>query len=492
MQNSIKLILLLLLLPTLLPAQLNLVNYGGTILKVGTGVDVRVEQGAIRNDNSSTIDNQGNIYLDGQFNQINSATYSGGPTSWLWFEGTTNQNLTGDAPLSIDRLRVDNGNLLVLGNDVSSTDVDLMNNGSIQLGAFDLIVNATGTISNYDAANYIITNSTGYLQQAVAASAVTFPIGNSLYNPATLSNAGTSDNFQARVEDQVLDTYPVGNVETDGVVSKAWFIEEQTLGGSDVTMTLQWETVDELPSFDRLLSGITHWTGSSWDPSPTWTTATNVGGTSWTQSRSNITTFSPFAIEDFSMDLPVELLAFTANRISNDKVKLDWQTASELNNKGFYIERMRAHETSFSRIGWVDGFGNTNVIKQYTYTDANAFPDVTYYRLRQVDFDDSETLSAVRAVEGIPSNTFGDVTIYPVPVTDALTLRFGELPKGVETGEIRVMDVQGRVIYKTTVSLDSHQLLLIEEVSQWAAAMYLLQVQLDNGAHLHKKFVKKK
>jgi hypothetical protein len=487
--RKIRNIVLLLFLSNLLFAQNQLIN-NGAIIKVENGANLRVDNGGILNQSSGTIDNQGNIYLDETYNQITSATYSGGLNSWLWFEGTANQNMTGDALLNIARLRVDNGNLLILGNDVQSRDVDLMTNSNIQLGTSDLVVVSGGSIVNYDAANYIITNSTGYLQQEVAGTAVVFPIGNSIYNPATLSNTGTTDNFQARVEDQVLDEYPLGTVEIDGVVAKAWFIDEQTIGGSDVTMTLQWDTGDELPNFNRAASGISRWSGTNWDRSPTWTAATSVGGTSWTQTRAGITAFSPFAIEDLEMDLPVELMAFNANRTSNDQVLLDWQTASELNNQGFYIERMLENETEFVAIGWIDGFGTTSEITHYEYNDDNAYTGVSYYRLRQVDFDGTESLSEVRAVNGSDLNVFSDVSIYPVPVRDELTISFGKLPKGVNSGQVRIVDMQGRVIYEASVALASHQTLLIEEVQAWASGMYLLQIQLDNGSSMLEKFVK--
>jgi hypothetical protein len=204
------------------------------------------------------------------------------------------------------------------------------------------------------------------------------------------------------------------------------------------------------------------------------------------------TGFSQFVIVNNAQnaDLPIELMAFNANRTSNDQVLLDWQTASELNNQGFYIERMLENETEFTAIGWIDGFGTTSDITHYEYNDNNAYTGVSYYRLRQVDFDGTETLSEVRAVNGSDLNVFSDVSIYPVPVRDELTVSFGKLPKGVNSGQVRIVDMQGRVIYEASVALASHQTLLIEEVQAWASGMYLLQIQLDNGSSMLEKFVK--
>jgi hypothetical protein len=218
----------------------------------------------------------------------------------------------------------------------------------------------------------------------------------------------------------------------------------------------------------------------------------NLGSVGFDNST-NINSFSQFVIVTAAAqlsDLPIELMAFNANRTSNDQVLLDWQTASELNNKGFYIERMLENETEFMPIGWIDGFGTTSEITHYEYNDENAYTGVSYYRLRQVDFDGTESFSDVRAVSGSDLNIFSDVNIYPVPVRDELTVSFGELPKGVLSGQVRIVDMQGRVIYDASVAVQSHQTLLIEEVADWTSGMYLLQIQLDNGSSMLEKFVK--
>ncbi len=481
---------LCLALPALLSAQLQLINNNANI-RVNAGVDLRVEGGGIQNENNATITNDGNIYLDQDFNQITAATYLGGATSWLWFEGTANQNILSDADVDIARLRADNGNRVILANNVNvSTEVNFLNNTLIELGAQNLVIAPGGVITNFDANNFVLTNGSGVLQQQVAAAPVVFPVGFSIYNPATLSNSGTTDNFTVRVEDQVLASYPTGLVEVDGVVSKVWMIDELVAGGSNVTMTLQWETSDELPNFNRTASGITHWIGAAWDRPATWTNAPAVGPTSWTQTRSGITTFSPFAVEDIDTDLPVELMSFDAERMSPTEVDLHWQTASELNNRGFYIERMLEHESSFSVVGWVDGMGTSSEINNYQQVDANGFTGTSYYRLRQVDFDGTTSYSEIRAVAGNEADLFSDVSIFPVPVEDVLNIRLGELPTGVHSGQLRVVDLAGRVLFDANVALESYQVLNIEALEHWPPAMYLLQLEMNDGTRVLEKFVK--
>ncbi|MCX6162087.1 MAG: T9SS type A sorting domain-containing protein, partial [Ignavibacteriae bacterium] len=66
--------------------------------------------------------------------------------------------------------------------------------------------------------------------------------------------------------------------------------------------------------------------------------------------------------------LPVELLSFNANA-EGSKVTLRWQTASELNNHGFYIERKNGENNGWKEIGFIKGSGSANTPMSYSYED---------------------------------------------------------------------------------------------------------------------------
>lgn len=484
---KIYLIGLAICLPLLLSAQLAL-NNNGAIIKVRLGTNLRVNNGSIENKNSGNIENNGNIYLDETFRQITGASYNGGSSSWLWFEGASNQSAVGDAALDLSGLRVDNGNRLILGNHVNvNREVDLMMNGTIELGNFNLNIASGGTISNYDANNYVITNSIGYLQQEVTTTNVLFPVGNSSYNPAILSNTGTLDKLQVRVVDQVLEEGTTGAVKTANVVNRTWMISEETLGGSDVTMTLQWAASDEL-AFDRTNSGIAHHlSGTNWD-FPAYGGASSAG-VNWTQTRSGFTSFSPFVVVDLNTDLPVEMLYFDAERINSDQVQLDWATATELNNKGFDIERMLDNETVFEKVGYVEGQGTTVMTTTYQLMDDNSHTGVSYYRLKQNDFDGTISYSNIRAVDGRRLNPFRS-SVFPNPITEVLKVRFEELPIGVSSAKFRIIDVNGQVLKSFTSGIQTNQLIRIKDLDYLVPATYILSVELDNGVVFLEKFIK--
>ncbi|TAH28425.1 MAG: BspA family leucine-rich repeat surface protein, partial [Cytophagales bacterium] len=98
------------------------------------------------------------------------------------------------------------------------------------------------------------------------------------------------------------------------------------------------------------------------------------------------TSFSQFEISSTSSPLPVTLLGWRAERVERrgektEEVKLSWETATEINNKGFEIESSE-NAVSFTKIAFVDGAGNSNNLKNYQLTIENS--NDAYYRLKQI------------------------------------------------------------------------------------------------------------
>ena len=83
--------------------------------------------------------------------------------------------------------------------------------------------------------------------------------------------------------------------------------------------------------------------------------------------------------------LPVELTDFSAYSTENS-VTLKWQTATEINNYGFDVERKKGNK-NWSKIGFVAGSGNSNSPKSYSFTDRPTGGTKFSYRLKQIDVD---------------------------------------------------------------------------------------------------------
>ncbi|MCB9250452.1 MAG: hypothetical protein H6613_18845 [Ignavibacteriales bacterium] len=115
--------------------------------------------------------------------------------------------------------------------------------------------------------------------------------------------------------------------------------------------------------------------------------------------------FDPDA--SYNPALPVELTAFTANLNSN-KVELLWQTATEVNNYGFDVERQKKEVSSqnsvWEKLAFVEGHGNSNSPKSYSFTDNTSNASGKFlYRLKQIDIDGTfEYSDAVEINLGAP------------------------------------------------------------------------------------------
>jgi hypothetical protein len=140
--------------------------------------------------------------------------------------------------------------------------------------------------------------------------------------------------------------------------------------------------------------------------------------------------------------LPVTLLTFSASVNGND-VKLDWSTASESNNRGFEIQRSE-DGAKFVAVGLVEGAGNSQTTRSYTFTDRNRPAGKFFYRLKQVDFDDRFSLSNMVTAEINGRMVYELGQSYPNPTHGAATITFS-VP--VKTNvRIVLYDAQGRVV----------------------------------------------
>jgi hypothetical protein len=148
------------------------------------------------------------------------------------------------------------------------------------------------------------------------------------------------------------------------------------------------------------------------NPTANWTdlgTPNNVNGNllTWT----GLTSFSEYGLGgDNNNPLPVQLSSFTADVKGRD-VQLRWQTATEINNAGFEVERKKLSEgekqsSMWEKIGYVRGNGNSNRPVDYTYTDSKLNSGKYAYRLKMVDYDGSFEYSDEVQVEiGKPAIT---------------------------------------------------------------------------------------
>ena len=120
--------------------------------------------------------------------------------------------------------------------------------------------------------------------------------------------------------------------------------------------------------------------------------------------------------------LPVELTSFTASANSKEVI-LNWVTATELNNRGFEIQR-KVVEGDFATVGFIKGEGTTTHQKEYSYADKNLADGKYYYRLKQLDFSGEYEYSNRIEVDVRTLNNFTLEQNYPNPFNPATTIGY--------------------------------------------------------------------
>jgi hypothetical protein len=124
-------------------------------------------------------------------------------------------------------------------------------------------------------------------------------------------------------------------------------------------------------------------------------------------------TFSPFAIIDGSSSLPVTWLDFSA-KYQQNKVFLQWQTATEQNSKDFIIQHSSANGI-WENIGAVLATGNSDAVRTYRFSHNQPSKGNNKYRLIQRDMDGQETMSKTLSV--YVESAGNRMVVYPTMVT---------------------------------------------------------------------------
>jgi hypothetical protein len=154
--------------------------------------------------------------------------------------------------------------------------------------------------------------------------------------------------------------------------------------------------------------------------------AVSLVGTSYIEGRILVTngainmdlgSFSPCMIGI----LPIHLVSFEAMVHNAEKfISLEWQTASEINNSHFLVEK--SHDgITFERIVKIPAVGNLNSLTNYSFEDKTPYQGNSFYRLNQYDTDGSFCYSDIRSV--VYGSGFIELNVYPNPFSGKFNIQ---------------------------------------------------------------------
>jgi hypothetical protein len=278
--------------------------------------------------------------------------------------------------------------------------------------------------------------------------AFTFPIGKvGVYRPAGISAPANNwarfrgEFFAADVVDDGIPDLPI-ELGIDHVSDCEYWMIDRNSSTNNVDVILSYKNYSANNCSGVLLPTdlvVARWDGSIWrNHGNGGTTGGATAGTVVTSGP--VTSFSPFTLADLHgvNPLPIELIEFTATNNQN-VVDLYWQTASELNNDYFTVER--SHDgTHFTSILSQQGAGNSSNMLSYYDVDRSPLNGVSYYRLKQTDFDGLYSYSGIVKVNRLSSSE-NDFSVYPNPVNDELNIQ-----TNLTEFSITIYSVDGRVV----------------------------------------------
>lgn len=452
---------------------------------------------------SSGTLNANNLAISVGGNWTNNGTFTPG-TGTVTFNGAAaSQTIGGTTSTSFNNLTLNNtfatAPQITLGINTTTSNVLTMTSGVVNLNSnsMSLSSNAAGALVHG------LTSASGWMYGGTVSRA--FPAtGVTIGNVAGLFPIGTSSNFRpfffgksntggSSGSIALTHTDP-GTLATTGlsiidgastiIIRNNMFWGSTLTGGTGATFGIQYGgtglgTVTNLAHLRSMLLNSTIAThvaasGSLTDP------RVERSGLTTAQMTNNFYVGSI----DSSSPLPIELLSFTA-KVLNEMVQLNWSTASELNNDFFTIQRSGTGE-KFEDVLQVKGKGTTNSQSNYVATDRDPLPGLSYYRLKQTDFDGKFTYSHVVAVQ----NDFSGVQFSVFPNPSEGKKFIVELSGAPATAlvPIRIVNAIGVNVFEQTFQTNESGSLKVNiDFSNQAQGLYI--VIINSRANFQRKLI---
>jgi fibronectin-binding autotransporter adhesin len=333
-----------------------------------------------------------------------------------------------------------------------------LTSGIMQTTSANILTIANGGSATIGSTTSFINGPMISILASTTPTTLNFPIGKSTeYRPAVLSvthSNATSVSYTAEMmpSDAEALGYTSPAATTSISAQRYWDISRTSVANlTTATVRLYYSTAgtnDKVTDYANL-EVLTNNVSSS-------TIWTSIGGTATANGTGSIlssgftSSFGKFTFGNKTGGtnaLPINLVSFTAAPNMN-KVNLKWTTATETNNDYFTIERSK-NGIDFETVKNIAGAGNSTAMLVYSDLDAHPYEGISYYRLRQTDFDRKFSYSNIIAVE-FKDNITTNFNIFPNP-NDGDNLNFSISSEKDDEVLVVVYDVTGRIAYSKIV-----------------------------------------
>jgi hypothetical protein len=397
--------------------------------------------------------------------------------------------LSGSGPQNVpavtySRLDIDGGSVKALDGPATVSGILNLINGFLEIGEYDLALDAPVQTLGGSASSFIVTNDTGEVigrNMGVGGNpdAVMFHVGisQSSYTPVLLENLGSSDNFHVRVMPNVYeDGYGFSPIlVSNPVVDRTWMVDEEIAGGSYLNMNPHWNLVDQINGFTQAHVYVAHFTGGAWTglypDSALGAPAAGTFGSLFFADADSIQSFSPFTVASSGVvPLSIGLVDISAAN-AGDRNKINWNSAEEDAGDKYELQRSTDGK-SFAPIATVNAKGRAFA---YTYWDEQAEKGRNYYRLKLLDARGKAAYSKIVSAYVRGADIPFSLNVYPNPVEGGtITVEMNGDIAG--NASVTVTDISGAVVIAGQ-SVESNSISI--NVSRLAQGVYFVKYRDD-------------
>jgi hypothetical protein len=197
-----------------------------------------------------------------------------------------------------------------------------------------------------------------------------------------------------------------------------------------------------------------------------------------------LTSFSPFTFGSAAgiNPLPITLINFYAKVSPNHQVELTWETAAEINNSHFTIERS-ADGINYEEVIKVKGAGTYHQQKTYSTIDKSPYTGISYYRLKQTDFDGKSTFHKPVHIE--MNDNKKEYSVYPNPLNFNESLFLKITTHSDRTIQLTILDQTGKLIYSKPLLLKKEYEQIKVNPTDYNLSSGMYSIVINDGERVH-------
>ena len=333
----------------------------------------------------------------------------------------------------------------------------------------------------------------------IGGNAFTFPVGkNQFYRPIGIGQPGLGSD--AYIAEYFYDNpIPVFGwrlcpdiLPFHSISGKEYWTLDRTAGTTDVEVTLSWNDSSDVSDHTELVVARFDVADDEWkNEGSRALTGNNSAGTITT--LDTIRTWTPFM--GFTLGtasavnaLPIDFVNFNAEPVDL-AVQLTWETSAEVNNDYFTIERS-PDGINWEEIQIIKGAGTSNMSKEYFSTDEQPLYGMSYYRLKQTDFNGNYKYVDARMVE-FPRTKENDFLVFPNPGNgEEFNLIYQN--QKISYGVVTIHDMSGKIVYSKEIrdkNMNELETLKMDQIL--SSGNYVLNCSLDDYLFTEKICVRK-